>query len=152
MPPCPLSAARCLCLLPAPAACRPVQLHCNSLLPPLPLQSTRPPLPAPAPPLTPLTCPLPPLPPAPPLQTLVDDDLVRQEKIGVSNFFWSFPSEAAVKLDTEAGKLQTRHRARRAEEAQLRQDLDKSNEGKEDTVREIIYIELFNDCALLLCG
>ncbi len=29
------------------------------------------------------------------LTSLVDDDLVHQERIGASNFFWSFPSEAA---------------------------------------------------------
>ena len=33
------------------------------------------------------------------LQALVDDSLVHQDKIGISNFFWSFPSEAAVKVD-----------------------------------------------------
>jgi hypothetical protein len=32
------------------------------------------------------------------LQSLVDDSLVNQEKIGVSNFFWSFPAEASVKV------------------------------------------------------
>ena len=32
------------------------------------------------------------------LQALVDDSLVHQDKIGISNFFWSFPSEAAVKV------------------------------------------------------
>lgn len=32
------------------------------------------------------------------LQSLVDDDLVHQERIGASNFFWSFPSEAATKV------------------------------------------------------
>jgi len=32
------------------------------------------------------------------LQGLVDDDLVHQEKIGISNFFWSFPAEASTKV------------------------------------------------------
>lgn len=35
------------------------------------------------------------------LQSLVDDDLVSQDKIGISNFFWSFPSAASVRLDRE---------------------------------------------------
>eukprot|EP00889_Picochlorum_renovo_P006095 jgi/Picre1/33125/NNA_008451.t1 len=35
------------------------------------------------------------------LQSLVDDDLVHQDKIGISNFFWSFPSEVAVRLEKE---------------------------------------------------
>ena len=32
------------------------------------------------------------------LQALVDDSALHQDKIGISNFFWSFPSEAAVKV------------------------------------------------------
>ena len=32
------------------------------------------------------------------LQALVDDSVLHQDKIGISNFFWSFPSEAAVKV------------------------------------------------------
>ena len=42
------------------------------------------------------------------LQGLVDDDLVKQEKIGVSNFFWSFPSDAAVKLRGDQERLERR--------------------------------------------
>lgn len=34
------------------------------------------------------------------LQALVDDSVLHQDKIGISNFFWSFPSEAAVKVRT----------------------------------------------------
>jgi len=69
------------------------------------------------------------------LQSLVDDDLVHQEKIGISNYFWSFPSEAAVKLNTEAGKLGDRLKARKAEEKKLREDLVKSQVGKQNTVK-----------------
>ncbi len=32
------------------------------------------------------------------VQSLVDDDMVRMEKIGISNYYWSFPSEASVKV------------------------------------------------------
>lgn len=31
------------------------------------------------------------------LQSLVDDDLVHSERIGASNYFWSFPAEASTK-------------------------------------------------------
>eukprot|EP00955_Chlamydomonas_euryale_P096173 364989-Chlamydomonas_euryale.AAC.10 len=31
-------------------------------------------------------------------QSLVDDDLVSVERIGISNYYWSFPSEASVKV------------------------------------------------------
>ncbi len=29
-------------------------------------------------------------------QSLVDDNLVHMEKIGISNYYWAFPSEASV--------------------------------------------------------
>jgi hypothetical protein len=79
--------------------------------PPLPLQSTCVPLPSPA--FPPASWPLiPALPPAP-MQTLVDDDLVHGEKIGISNYFWAFPSEQAVKLDGQVAQLQRRLQVRR---------------------------------------
>jgi hypothetical protein len=31
-------------------------------------------------------------------QTLIDDNLVHCEKIGISNYYWAFPSEASVKV------------------------------------------------------
>ena len=39
------------------------------------------------------------------LQGLVDDDFVRQEKIGASNFFWSFPSQKVVQRGAAAERL-----------------------------------------------
>mmetsp|Transcript_30148 Transcript_30148/g.85127 ORF Transcript_30148/g.85127 Transcript_30148/m.85127 type:complete len:209 (-) Transcript_30148:80-706(-) len=35
------------------------------------------------------------------VQDLVDSDILHQEKIGTSNFYWAFPSEASAKLDKE---------------------------------------------------
>jgi hypothetical protein len=40
----------------------------------------------------------------------VDDDRVHQDKIGISNFFWAFPSEAGVRLETDKGKLKAQVR------------------------------------------
>jgi hypothetical protein len=71
------------------------------------------------------------------LQSLVDDDLVRCERIGVSNFFWSFPSEAAVKLESEAARLRARLGMREAEVAALEAQLAKSRAGREDSVRAV---------------
>jgi TATA-binding protein-associated factor Taf7 len=39
------------------------------------------------------------------LQTLIDDDLVKQDKIGTSNWFWSFPSEHAQKIEMRLEQL-----------------------------------------------
>ncbi|PNH06256.1 Meiotic nuclear division protein 1 [Tetrabaena socialis] len=41
------------------------------------------------------------------LQSLVDDDIVKCEKIGISNYYWSFPAEASVKLEAEVKKCET---------------------------------------------
>jgi hypothetical protein len=67
------------------------------------------------------------------LQSLVDDDLVIQEKIGSSNYFWSFESDTAVKLDTDHQKLQARLQAATAEEATLTSQLVATMQGKEET-------------------
>lgn len=32
------------------------------------------------------------------VQSLVDDDMVHQDKIGISNFLWAFPSETSSKV------------------------------------------------------
>lgn len=45
------------------------------------------------------------------LQSLVDDDLVRQEKIGQSNFFWSFPSQRVVQRKNAIAKLEAEKEA-----------------------------------------
>lgn len=67
------------------------------------------------------------------LQSLVDDDLVHQEKIGISNFFWSFPGEAAVKLETEIAALKQKLEERKAYEVRLKDDLSANLVGKEIT-------------------
>jgi hypothetical protein len=102
------------------------------------------------------------------LQSLVDDDLVHMEKIGghfrgslgsssrqrcilfihvfcplfqsagASNYFWSFPSEAAVKLETEVNKLESRLEERKKEKVALEEALIKSLMGKEDSVSVIM--------------
>jgi Mnd1 HTH domain len=65
-------------------------------------------------------------------QSLVDDDLVHQEKIGSSNFFWSFPSEHAVKLLNEIARAQELDQDLASTERQLEESL----KGKDDSVRD----------------
>lgn len=67
------------------------------------------------------------------LQGLVDDDLVHGEKIGISNYFWSFPSEAAVKLDQQIKKSESDLETKQAEQALLQQQVERSKVGKEDS-------------------
>ena len=68
-----------------------------------------------------------------PAQSLVDDDLVNQDKIGISNFFWSFPSEAAVKLNNEQQKLESKLSSLEKEETVLKDKVEKAKVGKEES-------------------
>mmetsp|Transcript_14455 Transcript_14455/g.27776 ORF Transcript_14455/g.27776 Transcript_14455/m.27776 type:complete len:210 (-) Transcript_14455:245-874(-) len=40
------------------------------------------------------------------VQSLVDDDLLLTDKVGISNWFWSFPSEVAHKLRVKTNALE----------------------------------------------
>ncbi|KAK9723259.1 Meiotic nuclear division protein 1, variant 2 [Basidiobolus ranarum] len=68
------------------------------------------------------------------LQSLVDDNMVTSEKIGTSNYFWSFPSTA---LQTRKGKLEDL-----AEELEnltnkndeLGKNIQEASAGREDSV------------------
>ena len=63
----------------------------------------------------------------PTVQSLVDDDLVKMDKIGTSNWYWSFPSEYSTKLENGIEKL-------RAEEKHLAKQIQKiKNQIEEET-------------------
>ncbi|KAF9159037.1 Meiotic nuclear division protein 1, partial [Mortierella sp. AD011] len=67
------------------------------------------------------------------LQSLVDDGLVTVEKIGTSNYYWSFPS--AVQ-QSKKGKLQAlRDEYQRLEKAnaELEARIKKASSGREDS-------------------
>lgn len=42
------------------------------------------------------------------VQSLVDEDLVHQETIGASTYYWAFPSEASTKIENEVADLTQR--------------------------------------------
>ncbi|CAL5219489.1 g1330 [Coccomyxa viridis] len=67
------------------------------------------------------------------VQALVDDDLVHQDKIGASNFFWSFPSEAAVKLKTECKRREQELADLEKQDTSLSAQIEESKMGKEDS-------------------
>ncbi|KAF5828158.1 meiotic nuclear division protein 1 [Dunaliella salina] len=69
------------------------------------------------------------------LQSLVDDNLVHQEKIGISNYFWSFPSEASAKLQSEGDKLSADVQRVEQRAAALREKLEQEKQSKQQTVR-----------------
>ena len=42
------------------------------------------------------------------LNSLVDDDLVKMDKIGTTNWYWSFPSDHATKLEQNGNQVTKR--------------------------------------------
>eukprot|EP01025_Chloroclados_australasicus_P005548 TRINITY_DN1170_c0_g1_i1.p6 TRINITY_DN1170_c0_g1~~TRINITY_DN1170_c0_g1_i1.p6 ORF type:complete len:208 (+),score=28.57 TRINITY_DN1170_c0_g1_i1:2013-2636(+) len=71
------------------------------------------------------------------LQSLVDDNLVHQEKIGSSNYFWAFPGEASTQMQTEITQLENQIQQLRKKEQQLSQALEKEQLAKQDTKESI---------------
>ena len=60
------------------------------------------------------------------VQSLIDDSLVHVDKIGTSNWYWSFPGEASAKLRHEVGSMDAQIAAVEAECAQLDERLEKA--------------------------
>ncbi|KAG1665666.1 hypothetical protein FOA52_005456 [Chlamydomonas sp. UWO 241] len=77
------------------------------------------------------------------LQSLVDDDLVICEKIGASNYYWSFPSEASVKIENDLAKLSDSVGALKKQKIGLAQQVEAAKDGKESTEsRDALAAEL----------
>ena len=70
-------------------------------------------------------------------QSLVDDGLVDKEKIGGSNFFWSFPAKADRKLQLEHRATLERIETLRSELAQAKHRLDDARRGREDDEADV---------------
>ncbi|KAJ7703198.1 meiotic nuclear division protein 1 [Mycena rosella] len=54
------------------------------------------------------------------LQSLVDDGLVQADKIGSSNFFWSFPSQRGTLMQGRLRQLKEARATQQTQEAELR--------------------------------
>ncbi|KAJ1509035.1 Meiotic nuclear division protein 1 [Coelomomyces lativittatus] len=65
------------------------------------------------------------------LQSLVDDDMVCCERIGTSNYFWSFPGHSAVRKQKRLKDLQTEIQHTTKQLAQLEVDEMEALKGKE---------------------
>ncbi|KAI8461733.1 meiotic nuclear division protein 1 [Phakopsora pachyrhizi] len=77
------------------------------------------------------------------IKSLIDDDLIRSEKIGTTNIIWSFRSDQSNKTLKDFEKLKTEVKALRCSNSELDQivsrlelDRSKSDEGQ-DNLREI---------------
>ncbi|PVU95172.1 hypothetical protein BB561_001994 [Smittium simulii] len=65
------------------------------------------------------------------LQALVDDSKVHLEKIGTSNYYWSFPSESAVKRKKKVEELQKQKLELLNHSEILQKNISEAKKGKE---------------------
>lgn len=67
------------------------------------------------------------------VQSLVDDRLVSCEKIGTSNYYWSFPSSAAITRTTLIDKLEKENASLKHACERLEAEIQESSKGKDLT-------------------
>lgn len=77
------------------------------------------------------------------LQTLVDDELIRSEKIGTSVYFWIFPGENVTKIEQRISETLKNIVEAEFKLKKLKDACEKEKIGKEDTEeRQILLREL----------
>ncbi|KAJ2895275.1 Meiotic nuclear division protein 1, partial [Coemansia aciculifera] len=67
------------------------------------------------------------------VQSLVDDGMCHCEKIGTSNYFWAFPSEAAIKRQNQLKALEKDIEQLEAKQRELSDSIEKAQLGREQT-------------------
>ncbi|KAF7682724.1 Meiotic nuclear division protein 1 like protein [Astathelohania contejeani] len=77
------------------------------------------------------------------LQSLIDDDLVRCEKLGTSNYYWSFPSHSKILAKHAAEKMVTENESMQHELARLNELIESEAKERPEEGREIL-IERWN--------
>ncbi|KAI9237640.1 hypothetical protein MVEG_02213 [Podila verticillata NRRL 6337] len=77
------------------------------------------------------------------LQSLVDDGLVTVEKIGTSNYYWSFPSDVQQKKNAKLKQLREEFAKLEATSAELESRIRLAKSGREDNdQREELLVKL----------
>ncbi|KAI9137181.1 meiotic nuclear division protein 1 [Paraphysoderma sedebokerense] len=74
------------------------------------------------------------------LQSLVDDNMVTAEKIGISNYFWSFPSQCGQIRQTKIDNLNAEKDKLLAKKQQLEEDIQQARVGKEESEKRSILL------------
>ncbi|KAJ1981768.1 Meiotic nuclear division protein 1 [Dimargaris xerosporica] len=67
------------------------------------------------------------------LQSLVDDDIVKGEKIGTSNYFWSFPSAALKSRKRKIDDLEANLQQLVQKNEELQASIAAATDGREET-------------------
>lgn len=70
------------------------------------------------------------------LKALTDSSLVRSEKIGSGNYFWSFPSDSKVAAQAKVDKLEAAVEALQIEIDEISQSIDVEEKARLPSVNE----------------
>ena len=70
------------------------------------------------------------------IQDLTYDDKVRNEKVGVSNYFWAFPSEAPVGLKTQLESYETKINDIDQQIIRMEKRIEQAKENRQSDDRE----------------
>eukprot|EP00002_Diphylleia_rotans_P009491 TRINITY_DN1979_c0_g1_i2.p1 TRINITY_DN1979_c0_g1~~TRINITY_DN1979_c0_g1_i2.p1 ORF type:complete len:129 (-),score=37.02 TRINITY_DN1979_c0_g1_i2:149-535(-) len=77
------------------------------------------------------------------LQSLQDDSLVEFDKIGISNYFWAFPSQAGLKRRRRIEQLNQEIEKAETLQESLKQKIEEAASLREETV--IFSFDFFRD-------
>ncbi|KAI0812765.1 meiotic nuclear division protein 1 [Irpex lacteus] len=75
------------------------------------------------------------------LQSLVDDGLVQADKIGSSNFFWSFPSQRGAMMQTRLDTVKKTKEAQQSQLAEVRAAIEAEKAARPETEERAIELE-----------
>ncbi|KAG2222047.1 hypothetical protein INT45_003692 [Circinella minor] len=70
------------------------------------------------------------------IQSLVDDGLVTTDKIGTSNYYWSFPSNTANTKRIKFEELQNQVQSKRDKKEELQKAIEEARHGRESSVKK----------------
>ncbi|KAJ2443001.1 Meiotic nuclear division protein 1, partial [Coemansia sp. RSA 2440] len=86
------------------------------------------------------------------VQSLVDDGMCHCEKVGTSNFFWAFPSEAAVKRKNKMMQLEKELAQMQAKQKELGDLIANAQLGREHTEERGNLVEEMTETEALWSG
>ncbi|KAM0683564.1 Meiotic nuclear division protein 1 [Mitosporidium daphniae] len=79
------------------------------------------------------------------LQSLVDDNLVCREKIGSSNYFWSFPSTAIQSRKVQISRLEESVEKIRSSISEMQSKIEEASIDKEETDEYLAFQSQYAD-------
>ncbi|CAG8772789.1 7692_t:CDS:2, partial [Cetraspora pellucida] len=83
------------------------------------------------------------------LQDLVNDNLVAQDKIGTSNYFWSFPSSALQSRTAKIEELQEEITKLKEKNADLQANIEKALDGRKDSAERASLLKTLAEAEAL---